>query len=392
MTQNAEQFLANELQDAAEGRRPRSGEYLRTPPVVSSLGGQGSQNWPIMGASIAYSQGGKGKRDELLDYFAKSRTCFMGTEFGLGTYCLWGFALPGALVHKAARANGHTDVEAAALEWQRVFWGIVRESTAPDGTILTVGMRASPWHDPNQIATWLGWTRAMALSEDEGRWRAASKPLGLGMEQSFIPPTARALRASLAAGMAPGEIPDFGSMAPLHVLSGDGFRAVWLDRNVNGNTPPLAAAAWVNGAVTYLPSGVDRVRQKFDEISVTRDAAGLHYSSSLYGTGTIELPSGGTEVVYGAGGGLIVGEPVVVAGEPSPADGVDLARAADLIASLKVPPRQAGEQRRLVAELQGSPSRPLTAIADAVAQLGIGENQPQAPAWRTAIAILRGEA
>jgi hypothetical protein len=252
------------------------------------------------------------------------------------------------------------------------------------------------------------------------------------MGQSFIPPTATAVKASLAAAMsAPGPLPAFGCRTPMHVLRGDGFVAAWLDQNVNPNTPPLAVAAWVNGTVTYLPgpfSQVAKIRQQLDKITVTRSATGLDYTSSLYGKGNIPLPAGGVETVYGDGksvstGGVtpivtpVVSGPVdpVVPADPIvpvvPSDPivpvdpvvpivpigpvgpppVNLGRVADLIAGLQLPHFQRDAQRSLVAELRAGTSRPLSEIAGEVAAFGIGPGQPQAVPWQEAVRLLRGE-
>jgi len=422
--QNPEQHLVLELEDVAQGRPPRSDSYLQVPDLVASLGGQGSQNWPVLGAAVSYCLDSPGFREKWLAFFAKSQGgLFMGTECWSTTYGLWGHALPVAAVHTHAVAKGHTDVADGALTWLRIFWGVYRECTAPDGTILTVGMRSSPWHDPVQGSTWLAWVRAMALGEDESRWEAIGRTVGLGMGQSFIPPTATAVKASLAAalssGSTPGPIPAFTCLTPMHVLSGEGFLAVWVDQNVNGNTPPLAAAAWVNGTVTYLPgpfSQVAKIREQLDKISVTRSATGLDYTSSLYPAGQISLPAGGTETVYGDGNAdtgsvtPVVSEPVVsppvVPVEPvvpvvpvvpppieppAPVTPVDLGRVADLIAGLQLPHFQVDEQRSLIAELRAGTTRPLNVIADEVAAFGIGPGQPQAVPWQEAIRMLRGE-
>lgn len=309
MSPNPEHHLTLELQDVVQGRPPRSQFYLNQPDLVGSLGGQGSQNWPVMGAAVSYCLDLPGLREKWLAFFAKSMEgLFMGTECWSSTYGLWGHALPVAAVHTHAVAEGQADVAAGALGWLRVFWGVYRECTAPDGTILTVGLRSSPWHDPVQCSTWLAWVRAMALGEDQSRWQALGRTVGLGMRQSFITPTATAVKASLAAAMSLGSPPEpfpaFACLTPMHVLRGDGFLAVWLDQNVNSNTPPLAAAAWVNGTVTYLPgpfSQVKKIRGQLDKITVTQSAAGLDYTSSLYPAGQISLPAGGVETVYGDG-------------------------------------------------------------------------------------------
>jgi hypothetical protein len=416
MSENPEHHLTLELQDVAEGRPPRTDFYLHQPDLVASLGKDGSQNWPVMATAVLYWLNPDQFREKWVEFFAKSQGgLFMGSECWSSTYGLWGHALGVAAVHTRAVAKGHSDVADGALTWLRIFWGVYRECTAPDGTILTVGMRSSPWHDPAQCSTWLSWTRAMALGEDESRWLAAGRPLGLGMGQSFIPPLARAVKNSLAAAMAPGPIPVFTCKTPIHVLRGDGFLAVWVDQNVNGNTPPLAAAAWVNGTVTYLPgpfSEIDKERGEFDHISVTRLAEGLVYKSSIYGAGNIPLPAGGVETVHGDGGAStggvtprlepVTSEPVTpqpvapqpITSEPVtpvPPPAVDLAHVANLVAGLQVRPAEVAEQQRLVAELRAGTTRPLSEIADEVAALGIGPGQPQAVPWKEAISLLRGE-
>jgi hypothetical protein len=176
MAENPEQHLVLELQDVVQGRPPRSTVYLDQPDLVASLGGDSSQNWPVLAAAIRYSLDETGFREKWLAFFAKSMGgLFMGSECWSTTYGLWGHALPVAAVHTHAVAKGQTDVADGALAWLRVFWGVYRDCTAPDGTILTVGLRSSPWHTPVQCSTWLAWVRAMALGEDLGPWEALGR-------------------------------------------------------------------------------------------------------------------------------------------------------------------------------------------------------------------------
>jgi len=297
-----------------------------------------------------------------------------------------------AAVHDQAVKNGDADLAAAALEWLRYFFGVYELCRAPDGTILTVGMRSSPWHAPEQASTWLGWVRALARGEDLAPWEALGKKWGLGMGQSFIPPTARAVLPSLAAAATSTEpLPQFAMMVPLHVLRGDGWLAVWLERNVNGNTPPLLGAVWRDGAASYLPSisapTMRRIRQKFDEGTCRRDGEVLVYDSNLYGHQEAPLPAGGQETVLGLAGDP--GSDVPTVPEPAPAVPIDLKAIADVVAGLAVPNKQQAFRAGLVAELRGGSLRPLSAIADDIASLGIGDNQEQTPRWRQAIAQLR---
>jgi len=308
MTQNLEQFLVLEVQASVQGRPLPSTTYKEAPDLVAGLTNQGSGNWGPMGWSVRYRQGDPAAGAKWDEFFARSREVFMGDEELSTTYGLWGHLLPVAAVHDQAARNGDADRAAAALEWMRYFFGVYELCRAPDGTILTVGMRSSPWHAPEQAATWLGWMRALARGEDLAPWEALGKTWGLGMGQSFIPPTAHAVLPSLTAAATSSEpLPQLGMMVPLHVLRGGGWLAVWLERNVNGNTPPLMAAVWRDGTASHLPSGSSpnmlRIRQKFDEATCRRDGEALVYDSNLYGHQEAPLPAGGQEIVLGLAGG-----------------------------------------------------------------------------------------
>jgi hypothetical protein len=407
MPQNLEQFLVLEVQASVEGRPLPSAEYRNAPDLVAGLTNQGSGNWGPMGWSVRYRQGDPAAGPKWAEFFARSREVFMGDEELSTTYGLWGHLLPVAAVHDQAAKNGDAENATAALEWLRYFFGVYELCRAPDGTILTVGMRSSPWHAPEQASTWLGWVRALARGEDLAPWEALGKKWGLGMGQSFIPPTARAVLPSLAAAAtSPEPLPRLAMMVPLHVLRGEGWLAVWLERNVNGNTPPLLGAVWRDGAASYLPSisapTMRRIRQKFDEGTCRRDGEVLVYDSNLYGHQEAPLPAGGQETVLGLAGDP--GPVVPPAPEPAPAPApqpapppapapaapIDLQAIADVVAGLAIPNKQQAFRAGLVAELRGGSPRPLSAIADDVATLGIGDNQEQAPRWRQAIAQLRG--
>jgi hypothetical protein len=208
---------------------------------------------------------------------------------------------------------------------------------------------------------------------------------------------------SLAAAATRSEpLPPFAMMVPLHVVRGDGWLAVWLERNVNGNTPPLLGAVWRDGAASYLPSisapSMRRIRQKFDEGTCRRDGEVLIYDSNLYGHQEAPLPAGGQETVLGLGTGSAapsVPEPAprpAPPPTPPPTAPVDLQAIADVVAGLAIPNKQQALRAGLVAELRGSSPRPLSAIADDLDSFGIGDNQEQTPRWRQAIAQLRAAA
>jgi hypothetical protein len=383
---NPEQRLVAELLAVCQKRKPETREYRRhAGHLVGNVGTQGSQNWPPLGAAVAYLLDEPGMREEWTKFFPVAKACFMGSEFGFGTYCVWGHMCPVAVVHAHAVARGHEDVAAGALEWLRIFWGLVRVCTAPDDQVMTVGLRGSPWHDPMQISTWISWVRAFALGEDLGRWNSRGRQLGLGIGRSEIPVFAAFARESIASALSPGPLPEFSCLSPLHVLHADWGLAVWLDENHNSNTPPIAVATWIDGTIEFAPDTKKKIRRN-DRISVRLEGETLVFESSLYPAQRIALPSAGVETVYGAGE---VSEPEPV--DPvDPTPSTDLGAIADLVVGLRVPNRKAALQRSLVAELRSGTHRPLNEIAADVEQLGIGPAQPQTKAWRTAIALLRG--
>lgn len=306
MVQNPEQPLVLELKASVEGKPLPSEVYKTAPDLVAGLMGGGSGNWGPLGWAVAYRQNPRGIRERWLAFFAASRKLFMGDELLSTTYGLWGHLLPVAAVHEKASREQDEGLATAAFDWLRFYFGAYELCRVPDGTILTVGMRSSPWHAPEQAATWLGWVRALARGEDLGRWEAAGHKWGLGMKQSFIPPTARAVLSSLAAASTAAGLPPFGTMTPLHVLDADsGQRAVWLEANGNGNTPPLMGAVWRDGHVGFLPDvhgdNMTRIRQQFDHATCRRDAeaGALVYDSNLFGHQVLPLPAGGFETVIG---------------------------------------------------------------------------------------------
>ena len=398
-----EQALVLEVQASVTGLPLPSEEYKKAPDLVAALTNQGSGNWGPMGWSVRYRLGEPAAGAQWDGFFARSREVFMGDEQLSATYGLWGHLLPVAAVHDWAEKQGDSERATAAMEWMRYFFGIYELCRAPDGTVLTVGMRSSPWHPPEQASTWLGWVRALARGEDLSPWAALGKQWGLGIGQSFIPPTARAILPSLAAAAKSSEpLPQLAMMVPLHILRGDGGVAVWLERNVNGNTPPLMGAVWRDGTATYLPSlsnpNMRRIRQKFDEAFCRRAGEVLVYDSNLYGHEEAPLPADGQEIVLGVPDGSGVTAPphvpqpagpsVPPSDVPKPAS-IDLRAIADVIAGLGIPRKQQEFRAGLVAELRGPSPRPLSKIADDVASLGIGDNQEQTPRWREAIAKLR---
>lgn len=393
---NSEQRLVLEVQASVQGLPLPSRQYLSVPDLVAGLTNQGSGNWGPMGWSVKYRQGDPAAGPKWAEFFTACRTAFMGDEELSTTYGLWGHLLPIASVHGWAEHLGDAALAAAALEWLRFFFGVYELCRAPDGTILTVGMRSSPWHAPEQASTWLGWVRALARGEDLGFWEALGKKWGLGMGQSFIPPTARAVLPSLAAAAWSAEpLPAFGLMTPLHVMRGDGWLAIWLEQNVNGNTPPLMGALWRDGAVSYLPDvradSMRRIRQDFDHASCQLTGGVLSYVSSLYGAQSLPLPGGGQEIVLGVGASPRP-QPIDPPPVQPPAPGLDLTALVSVVSGLLVPRKQVGYKNTLVDQIRKAQPGDYAALADAVAQLGIGDNEPQAAAWKRVIVALKAAA
>lgn len=406
--QNPEQDLLQELQAAACGR-PLPSEVWRQfeGQVVDALGKQGSQNWPLMAAAICYVQTGANS-PVLLAFFKKSETMFMGTELLSPTYGVWGHLLPVAVIHAHAVRVGDAKTAAAALDWLRFFWTLVRACTAPDGSILSIGWRASPWQDAERDSTWLAWVRDFAMGRGTFRWDAAGHRLGLGIGQSPVTAICLAIQLSLVSGLADVG-PAFRTLTPLHRLAGDGWLAVYLEANGNGNTPPRMAGLWEpiqGGRVSYLPAGdLTRKRQEFDHGAVTHDGATMTFNSSIYGTSCFGLPSlAFSETVYGTGEQPAAVpweqlQPAPSAPEPSftapPPEGEapDFAALAAVVAALQVPHAQVALRDHLAEQIGDAPPPEARAsLADALTGLGIGEGQSQAVGWHQVIDALRGSA
>jgi len=415
--QNPEQSLLLELQAAACGQPLPSRVWQDfAAGVVDALGGQGSQNWPLMAAAVCYVETGTNS-PLLLAFFKKSETMFMGTELLSPTYGVWGHLLPVAVIHAHAVKVGDAATATAALGWLQFFWALVGACTAPDGSILSIGWRASRWQDPERDSTLLAWVRGVGTGSDTARWEIAAHRLGLGLGQSPVRAIALAVQGSLAAGLAPAPIPAYRTMTPIHQLAGDGWLAVYLEANGNSNTPPRMAGSWEpqDAPSTYLPrdydgTGLRRVRGEFDHGVVTHDDVTMTLNSSIYGTSRFGIPSlNFTETVLGAGGANAAPAPApVIPGPtpgpvpmpfpspiapPPPGEGpvLDFAAMAATVAALQVPAKQQGLRNDLADALRKGPAAAdRGALADQLSTLGIGDGQEQTPQWKDVIAKLRG--
>lgn len=393
--QNPEQTLILELVAAVQGKKVQTEVYKNVPAVAESLGGQGSQNWPVMGASVRYMTDPASARDSLLAYYEKSKKNFMGSELFSTEYGLWGHCLPNFAILSHAVSIGDKEIANAAREWLRFYWGVYAACTTSSGEIITVGWRGAPWHDPQQFMTWLAWVRDFSFGGG-ARWEVQGKTLGLGMQQSSTRAIAVALEPTILEVIksvmdSPPEL-SYATATPIHIVRGaqSPWMAVYLEGNGNGNTPPLMAGVYDGHGFTYMPQNVARQRQVFDHATVELSPNGniLTYTSSLYGSGTISVPQNIAHVVIGAGSSAPVQEPTRPSPTPSPSSGLDLAQCASIIRGLQVSRRDAAVRDRLAQELEG-PQRPLKAIADDLLGLGIGEAQEQATRWHKVIDWLR---
>jgi hypothetical protein len=358
-----EQNLDLEMSDVIAGKPPRSQTYKGFRVDPSQLTGQGSQNWTIDGEAIEYAVNGNanGARDRLLAFFAAERARWMGNELDSTIY--GGMHLRAWAVIYAQAVKRGDGALAAAVAWIGAVWFYLRLlGSTPDGQILHVGFR-SGGHDPRAGVAWDRATLALALGDTEGMAAALAigKRAGAGIAISPQWADFKTLQRYLAAMVVMAESwqsnpPDVGFAQPMHFLTWrnvDGSVLALLayleahgPSGGNANTPPLMAAFWQAGTVSWLPAGGGaHFREQLETITMTLAPGLLTYSSDHQGLQTLTLPAGVPEHVV-IGGGSPVSPPVPApppvnpvnppSPVPSPAQspGVDLAAATRLLGGL----------------------------------------------------------
>jgi hypothetical protein len=303
--------LTQELRAAVLGEPLPSNLYLQAGGLASSLTSGGSANWPPMGWAVAYLQGDTAAPPAWRAFFQASRVNWMGDEWGSFIYGRM-HLLAVAAVAREARKRGDADLEAEALGWLQIWWGICALTEAPNGRIMLPGMRCAG-HEP--LGGWREWLLALARGDGGGRARAEAwgHAAGLAMPHQWEWATALALEETLRlsyqplAGVSVEDLPPLltWGFITLHVYRTPRGIAAWLEENRNGNTPPWMAGVSIDGQEIWAPAGGGaRIRERFDHAEVERTGQALHYRSTLYPEQMLLLPAGeGKEVVLGVANG-----------------------------------------------------------------------------------------
>jgi hypothetical protein len=408
-----EQDLDLEMQDVIAGRPPRTETYKGFRVVPGQLTGQGSANWPIDSDAINYSANGNalGARDRLLAFLLAERGRWMGNEEDSTIY--GGMHLRAwAQIHAAATLGGDGELAAAVLDVGAVWFLLRLLGECPDAQILHVGFR-SGGHDPRSGVAWDRATLALARHDSAAIKAAIAAGKKSGAAIAISPQWAafKMLQPPLTAMLAQAEpwlssLPaGVGLAQPIHFLTWRESSGAVLAQlaflqghdgvNGNGNTPPLMAALWQAGALSYLPAaGGKHFRQQLDVVEMTLTPGLLTYQSNKQGTQTLALPAGEPEhLVIGerastSGSSASTAGPTATtgsltpAGPPTPSGTAPeppiLPRtpaeiAAD-IRALQVSNRLAGKRNEIAQEVSGEiePWRSMAEAADDLATLGKG--------------------
>lgn len=338
-----EKTLPTEMLDAFCGREPRSGAWLRAAGVPRQvLFGGGSGNLPLFRNATKLMRGEPGMVQWWMEYFSASRDGFMGKELTSPySYGDW-IPLCVAVVSSWARGTGETALLAAADEWLLAFWVLTAKYRAPDGTVARCGMRGAGEHTPQPgpgamrelvaemalydgpdadlLGAWCsregavacrallpngsgkapvlhvagggagaravaGWDRANYSKPERALWLSVAEEV----RQSAAP-----VRSVLARGADPLTLwTGHKLVVRLAIVRTIDLVAVWMDRNVNSNTPPILAAVWRRGGGwSYLPAhgGGRRVRQQMDHAVCQRLIDDLIYTGDKFPSGQIALP------------------------------------------------------------------------------------------------------
>jgi hypothetical protein len=300
-----------ELQDAVLGRPPRSAVWKRyASGLAADMSNGRSGNWKPLGCAVALYQvrpdaiaSPEARRiiAEWVDYYAASREEFMGAEFGSRIYGPWHVLsnlAAAAWIEKVFPDNP------SALDWLAAWWHLCRGLRAPDGQILMIGQRSGghPTHPG-----WFEYIYARAGGEGLQQAEAWGKAAGLGIKQSWMYQVLNALQPTLSRSFTRAmsmPAPAVGLRRPLTIIRTDVGMAAYLGidpgngvewSNDNGNTTPVVAATWQDGAARYLPdNGGIRLRQRFERCKVVEQDGKLIYDSDV--NGHQELPIPGSEL------------------------------------------------------------------------------------------------
>jgi hypothetical protein len=304
---NPELDMVLELQDAVQGRPPRSATWKSfASGLAADLSSGKSGNWKPLGAAVALYQIGPGaisspqaRRiiDEWIAYYAASRDGFMGNEFGSRIYGPWHVLsnpAAAAWIEKVFPDNP------SALDWLAVWWHLCRSLRAPDGQILMIGQR-SGGHPTTP--GWFEYMYARAAGEGLQQAEAWGKAAGLGIKKSWMYQVLNALQPTLARSFTRATsmaAPEVTLRRPLTIIRTDVGMAAYLGNdpengiewsNDNGNTTPVVAAAWQDGVARYLPdNGGIRLRQRFDQCKVVEQDGKLIYDSDVNGHQELAIP------------------------------------------------------------------------------------------------------
>lgn len=139
--------------------------------------------------------------------------------------------------------------------------------------------------------------RAALLRWDRGAWPAWERILLYRFASQMRAAAAPAREAPSAEAALATWPRSHRTLVRIELAFAPGFRAVWIERNVNSNTGPILAAWWepVAGWQTCPPEHLlEHIRQRFDRGTATRAGRVVTVTSSLYAGGPwrIQLPAG----------------------------------------------------------------------------------------------------
>lgn len=294
-TEGPEDRLGVEFLATLQGRELPSKQWQDTGDDAAKTlrpGYSGSCNIPLLSAAVTlYQEAERSTIDNWLDFFEQSKLRFMGIEAGSRIYGAWHVLSVAAV---GQWANEHKDplLEAAALDWLQFALDCLKRCEAPDGTLLLVGQR-SAGHPPTRGL--MEWIFAQSSTGDQARAEGWCRDNGVGLRKRWeyaatliLLPTLR--RAwTYAIPVQPHEF-----LSPYHCVREAGTMAVWTERNLNPNTPPILGVVWTPSETKWLPDGGgERIREKFDQATceLASDGRTLIYESSLYGHQEIRLPA-----------------------------------------------------------------------------------------------------
>lgn len=346
-----EKVLPLELLDAFAGREPRSSAWKEGAGEPRSvLFGGGSGNLPLFRAAIKLYMDEPGAMEWWARYFDASEDGWEGREFNSPyTYGDW-IPLCVLAVRRWARESGHRALLDLVDRWLLAYWSVIAGTQAPDGTVARCGMRGAGEHAPQpgpgalrelvaELGLYMGpaaeslapWALAVgrgacaALAPGSSgkapkptpgsagpagravlRWDRAnySKPeraMFFSLAQD-LRETAAPVRQALARGRTAFSCwPGQKLMVELATCRASGVIGVWINRNVNSNTPPILGAVWRQGKWGFLPEngGGWRVRQVMDRATCSLVGPTLLYLGDKFPTASLEATGLGIELLGG---------------------------------------------------------------------------------------------